>query len=322
MTLAVFKLESFSAAVAAQTAAARARARSTSARGLSPVRAVSSTRTSWSCRVPNASWIAFTVLGVDFALPLAFVMIAGPQILSAIFLATSQNWVRNTLAYLAGAALSITLIVSIAYLLSSGVPREGGSNDTLNIIVLVLLVAAGVLSPVATILLAPVWMMGLSLLYVDERVRHEGYDIELLVREQLPAVHEPRDLAADGAIQVLNPAVVVAVNRAAVVVEVVAVLVLDAVGLGRVDHVNDGRVAAQVERADHVARLDLGHPPAEAGPGAGDRFFDFIQRHLLAGGHRDRRVVDVVDRSARAGGDGGEADGGKNKLCGLHELPR
>jgi cytochrome c biogenesis protein CcdA len=77
-------------------------------------------------------------------LPMAFVMIAGPQILSAIFLATSENWVRNTLAYLAGAALSITIIVSLAYLLSSGVPREGGSNDTLNIIVIVLLVAAGV----------------------------------------------------------------------------------------------------------------------------------------------------------------------------------
>ena len=25
----------------------------------------------------------------------------------------------------------------------------------------------------------PVWMIGLCLLYVDERVRHEGYDIEL-----------------------------------------------------------------------------------------------------------------------------------------------
>jgi cytochrome c biogenesis protein CcdA len=77
-------------------------------------------------------------------LPMAFVMIAGPQILSAIFLATSQHWQRNTAAYLVGAATSITLIVSLAYLLSSGVPREGGSNDTLDIIVLVLLVAAGV----------------------------------------------------------------------------------------------------------------------------------------------------------------------------------
>jgi hypothetical protein len=42
-----------------------------------------------------------------------------------------------------------------------------------------------VLGQVAAILLAPVWMLGLSLLYVDERVRHEGYDIELLARQRL-----------------------------------------------------------------------------------------------------------------------------------------
>jgi hypothetical protein len=29
-------------------------------------------------------------------------------------------------------------------------------------------------------------MLGLSLLYVDERVRHEGYDIELMAARQLP----------------------------------------------------------------------------------------------------------------------------------------
>ena len=36
------------------------------------------------------------------------------------------------------------------------------------------------------ILLAPIWMLCLSLLYVDERVRHEGYDIELMAARQLP----------------------------------------------------------------------------------------------------------------------------------------
>jgi len=36
------------------------------------------------------------------------------------------------------------------------------------------------------ILLAPIWMLGLSLLYVDERVRHEGYDIELMAARELP----------------------------------------------------------------------------------------------------------------------------------------
>lgn len=37
----------------------------------------------------------------------------------------------------------------------------------------------------SSILLTPVWMLGLSLLYVDERVRHEGYDIELMAARQL-----------------------------------------------------------------------------------------------------------------------------------------
>jgi hypothetical protein len=75
-------------------------------------------------------------------LSMAFVMIAGPQILSAIFLATSENWRRNSAAYIAGAALSIALIVTIGYLAGSGAADAGASNDTLYIAILVLLVAA------------------------------------------------------------------------------------------------------------------------------------------------------------------------------------
>jgi hypothetical protein len=75
-------------------------------------------------------------------LPMAFVMIAGPQILSAIFLATTENWRRNSTAFVAGAALSITLIVSIAYLVGWGVSEAGVSDDALYIVVLVLLFAA------------------------------------------------------------------------------------------------------------------------------------------------------------------------------------
>jgi hypothetical protein len=37
----------------------------------------------------------------------------------------------------------------------------------------------------SSILLSPVWMLGLSLLYIDERVRHEGYDIELMAARRL-----------------------------------------------------------------------------------------------------------------------------------------
>lgn len=46
-------------------------------------------------------------------------------------------------------------------------------------------IAYSVIGTLSSILLAPVWMLGLSLLYVDERVRHEGYDIELMASRQL-----------------------------------------------------------------------------------------------------------------------------------------
>ena len=47
-------------------------------------------------------------------------------------------------------------------------------------------IAYSVVEPLSSILLAPVWMLGMSLLYVDERVRHEGYDIELMASQRLP----------------------------------------------------------------------------------------------------------------------------------------
>jgi Sap-like sulfolipid-1-addressing protein len=62
-------------------------------------------------------------------LPLAFVMIAGPQIISSFFLATSEGWARNSLAYIAGAGLSITTMVSIAYFVGRGSKSAAGSHS-------------------------------------------------------------------------------------------------------------------------------------------------------------------------------------------------
>jgi Sap, sulfolipid-1-addressing protein len=76
-------------------------------------------------------------------IPMAFVMIAGPQILSAIFLATSEDWKRNSIAYVAGAALSITAVVTVAYFFIDGVSSDDG-DDTIYVIVLVLLVLAAI----------------------------------------------------------------------------------------------------------------------------------------------------------------------------------
>jgi threonine/homoserine/homoserine lactone efflux protein len=76
-------------------------------------------------------------------IPMAFVMIAGPQILSAIFLATSENWRRNSAAFVTGAALSITTIVTLAFIFSTGASKQGASGNTLDIIFMVLLLGAG-----------------------------------------------------------------------------------------------------------------------------------------------------------------------------------
>jgi hypothetical protein len=77
-------------------------------------------------------------------LPLAFVMIAGPQIITSFFLATSQRWAVNSLAYVGAAALSITTFATIAYLVARGAKdaadSEHTANRTLDWIILALLV--------------------------------------------------------------------------------------------------------------------------------------------------------------------------------------
>jgi Sap-like sulfolipid-1-addressing protein len=77
-------------------------------------------------------------------IPLAFVMIAGPQILSAIFLATSESWRRDSVAFVTGAAISVTAVVTLAFFLGTGASEQGASHTTLDIIFMVLLLAAGV----------------------------------------------------------------------------------------------------------------------------------------------------------------------------------
>ena len=46
-------------------------------------------------------------------------------------------------------------------------------------------IAYNLIWQISFILLSPVWMIGLCLLYVDERVRSEGYDIELMAAARL-----------------------------------------------------------------------------------------------------------------------------------------
>lgn len=79
-------------------------------------------------------------------LPLSFVMIAGPQIISAFFFATSDFWKKISPAYVAGAAFSIAGVVAAAYLLTKGAGEggesSGGGLTTTDYIVLALLLFA------------------------------------------------------------------------------------------------------------------------------------------------------------------------------------
>jgi hypothetical protein len=79
-------------------------------------------------------------------------------------------------------ALMILLVPLVWYAALSGV--ELFSFDT-DMTPLWYLIGWQVVWQLSWILLTPIWMTGLSLLYVDERVRHEGYDIELMAARQL-----------------------------------------------------------------------------------------------------------------------------------------
>jgi hypothetical protein len=60
-------------------------------------------------------------------LPLAFVMVAGPQIISAVFFATAEGWGRLSAAYVLGAACSMLLVIAAGYLLAGTL--GGGDSD-------------------------------------------------------------------------------------------------------------------------------------------------------------------------------------------------
>jgi Sap, sulfolipid-1-addressing protein len=80
-------------------------------------------------------------------LPLAFVMVAGPQFISAVFFATSEKWKGDSATFVAGAAISITAIYTAAYFLFKGAKQSGGSHNgstthVIDVVILVLLLFA------------------------------------------------------------------------------------------------------------------------------------------------------------------------------------
>ena len=74
-------------------------------------------------------------------LPMAVVMSAGPQIVTATFLATSQDGRRNSLAFLGGVAAATTIAVTVFFLLGSGIAgKQKAGKDWLDWLIIGLLV--------------------------------------------------------------------------------------------------------------------------------------------------------------------------------------
>ncbi len=80
-------------------------------------------------------------------LPLAVVMVAGPQIISAIFLASSKDAKRSSLAFLIGAAVATLAALTVWYIVFHAIHSGGGqgkkdsTRHVIDWIVLAILVA-------------------------------------------------------------------------------------------------------------------------------------------------------------------------------------
>ncbi len=74
-------------------------------------------------------------------LPMAVVMVAGPQIISALLLATSARALQDSAAFIAGATLATTIGVTAAYLLSRTLAASviGSRSDVIDYGVIILL---------------------------------------------------------------------------------------------------------------------------------------------------------------------------------------
>jgi Sap, sulfolipid-1-addressing protein len=79
-------------------------------------------------------------------LPLAVVMIAGPQIISSFFFATSEKWQSDSIAYILGAAVGLLVVITTAFLVAKGITSGGSESEsgsrTLDFVIVALLLLA------------------------------------------------------------------------------------------------------------------------------------------------------------------------------------
>ena len=136
-----------------------------------------------------ALWLLFFLIGRVIYVPQAM-LVEGKGVMEAIgrSFSLARGNVRRLMAmalfisFATYSALMILIVPLLLYGQASGVNLSPAAQADWPAWYTI---GYNVLWQASYILLAPVWMLGMSLLYVDERVRHEGYDVELMAARQL-----------------------------------------------------------------------------------------------------------------------------------------
>lgn len=139
--------------------------------------------------VAGSIWLFFLIAS-RFAYIPQIILVEGQGIASAVSRSASlaSGNVRRLIALFlftlvaTYSALAILYVPLAWYAWGTGVEVMSFSSD---LIPAWYEIAYNLIWQISLILLSPVWMIGLCLLYVDERVRSEGYDIELMAARRL-----------------------------------------------------------------------------------------------------------------------------------------
>ena len=141
-----------------------------------------------------ALWLFFLVASRFVYIPQA-ILVEGQGVFGAFSRSAtlaSGNVKRVAALFIFGmvaiySALALLYVPLIWYAWANGIEFIGGDPT---LIPAWYEIASQLVGQASLILMLPVWMVGLCLLYVDERVRHEGYDIELTAARRLGDIPE------------------------------------------------------------------------------------------------------------------------------------
>ncbi|MEP6923256.1 MAG: hypothetical protein ABI954_02220 [Pyrinomonadaceae bacterium] len=135
-------------------------------------------------------WIYFLLIGKIAYVP-QILLVEGQGVFASIGRSvslSSQNWRRLAALFLftlfaTYSALMVFLFPLLWYAQANGIPIFDVTGNEIPPVWYS--VTWQLINQLSFILLAPIWMLGLSLMYVDERVRHEAYDVELMAARNL-----------------------------------------------------------------------------------------------------------------------------------------